>query len=380
MKDWAAKPKYVRRDEFRESLLEVLPPMLSLHRLRGGLLVAALLIVASAAQAAPAPDEPAVKIDKYLPDDTGGVFVVDVKQILASKAFTKELKKQIEELLQIEQVQMVLKDTGFDPIKDIDRVVLAITPEVDGMSGSFLVVEGRFDAKKLEAKAADFGKQHPAIKEIDIGNAKAYEWRLPGQPAYFALYFALVDKGTFVFCASKQELTEAFEKAGGKRKTEFKSKSLAKLIAKMDPKLAVNVACAGEMPTGGSAMFLPGGGFVRMTRTLADEGIESVTGGLTVGEDIKGKIHFAARDADTAKKLAAEFEEGLAEMHKHIAREAVRNKDLGPVVEVVKTIKGTTNEATITMEGHGGAEAVQALIKAFLFEAGGAAPAPPAGK
>jgi hypothetical protein len=117
-----------------------------------------------------------------------------------------------------------------------------------------------------------------------------------------------------------------------------------------------------------------------MVRTLADEGIDSVTGGVTVGQDIKGKVHFTARDADTAKELAAKFEVGLAEMHKEVAREAVRNKELGPVVDVVKSIKVTTNEATITMEGHGGAEAVEALIKAFFMEIGAAAPVrvPPA--
>jgi hypothetical protein len=348
--------------------------MSSLLRLRGGLLAVALFVPASAAQAAPAPDENAVKIDKYLPDDTGGVFVVDVKQILASKTFTKELKKQVEELLKLDQVQMVLKDTGFDPLKDIDRVVLAITPGAEGMSGPFLLVEGRFDAAKLTAKAADLAKQFPIIKEIEIGKTKAYELGLPGQPAYVAL----VDKGVFVLSASKPEMAETIEKAGGKRKTEFKSKSLAKLIAKMDPQLAVNVACAGEMPTGGSARSVPGGGIVRMVRTLADEGIDAVTGGVSVGEDIKGKIHFTTRDADTAKKLAAEFEVGLARMHEEIAREAVRNKDLAPVVEVVKTIKSSVNEQTITTEGKGTAASVEAFIKAMFFEFGRAeTPVPP---
>jgi hypothetical protein len=347
--------------------------MCSPLRLRGGLLAVALLLAASAAQAAPAPDQPAVKIDKYLPDDTGGVFVVDVKQILASKAFTKDLRKQVEELLKLDQVQMVLKDTGFDPLKDIDRIVLAITPGAEGVSGPFLLVEGRFDAAKLTAKAADLSKQFPVIKEIEVGKTKAYELSLPGQPAYVAF----VDKGALVLTASKPELAEAIEKAGGKRKTEFKSKSLAKLVAKMDPKLAVNVACAGEMPLGGSARKVPGGGIVRMVHTLADEGIDSVTGGVTVGEDIQGKIHFTTRDADTAKKVAAEFEVGLARIHEELAREAVRNKELAPVVEVVKTIKSSVNDQTITTEGKGTAASVEALIKAWFFEIRGGAPVPP---
>src|SRR5947209_19965002 len=102
--------------------------MISLSRLGNGLLAAGLLWLAAPLYAAPAPGEPAVKIDKYLPDNTGGVFVVDVKQILASKAFTKDVKKQIEDVLKMDEVQMVLKDSGFDPLKDVDRIVEAITP------------------------------------------------------------------------------------------------------------------------------------------------------------------------------------------------------------------------------------------------------------
>jgi hypothetical protein len=339
------------------------------------LFTVAVLALAVPVQAAPAPSDEPVKIDKYLPDDTGGVFVVDVKQILASKAFTKDVKKQIEDVLKMEEVQMVLKDSGFDPLTDVDRVILAITPgNNEGMGGPFFVVEGRFDAAKLTSKMAELGKQFPNIKEVEIGKVKAYEIG-PGNG-----YFALVGKNTLVFATNKEEMTEAVEKAGGKRKTEFKSKSLPKLIAKMDPKLAVSVACAGEMATSGSAMALPGGGVVIMAHTLADEGIESVTGGITVGEDIKGKIHFTARDADTAAKLAAKFEAGIAQMHKGVAGEATRNKELGSLVDLIKTIKPTANEQTITVEGKGGADAVVALIKAMLFEIRGGAAAPPAGR
>jgi hypothetical protein len=324
-----------------------------------GLSAVAVLCMALPLHAAPAPDEPSSKIDKYLPDETGGVFVVDVKQILASKAFTKDLKKKVEDLLKMEQAQMVLKDSGFDPSKDIDRIVLAVTPGANGISGPFLIVEGRFNAEKLVAKADELGKQFPSIKAVEMGKAKVY--------GMSDAFIGLVDKNTMIVSSVKEEMAEAIEKAGGKRKTDLKSKSLAKLVAKMDAKQAVNVACAGEMATGGSTTSTPGGGVERKVHTLADEGIESVTGGLMVGEDIQGKIMFTAKDAIAAKKLAAEFEEGLARANKEIAIAATTEKEFGPLVEVLKNIKATTNEQTITMEGHGGAEAVEALFKAMLF-------------
>jgi hypothetical protein len=351
--------------------------MKSLLRFGAGMLTVALLITASAVQAAPAPDDPPVgKIDKYLPDETGGVFVIDIKQILSSKAFTKELRKQIEDILKMDQVQMVLKDTGFDPFKDIDRALLAITPGADGFSGPFLVVEGRFDVAKLSAKAEEISKLFPAFKPVEIGKTKVYEMGFGGSNPP---YLGLLDKNTLILAGTKQEMTDAIEKAGGKKKTEFKSKTLAKLIAKMDPKLAVNVACAAEMATGGSGMTVPGGGFVRMTRTLGDEGIDSVTGGIAVDEDAKAKIHFTAKDADIAKKLGAEFEVGLAQAQAEIAREAVRNRDLAPVVDVVKSIKTSVEDQTLTVVGQGNAGAVEGLIRAFLVEIR-AVPTPPAAK
>jgi hypothetical protein len=346
--------------------------MNSRFRLLGGLLTVALLLAAPAVQAAPAPTEPeAIKVDKFLPDETGGVFVIDVKQILASKAFTKELKKQIEDVLKMDQVQMVLKDTGFDPFKDVDRVVLAITPGADGFSAPYFVVEGRFDVAKLTAKAEEISKLFPSFKPVEIGKAKVYEMGFGGgNPPYLGL----LDKNTLILAGTKQEMTDALEKAGGTKKTDLKYKSLAKLLAKMDPKLAVNVACAAEMPTGGSVMSLPGGGIVRMVRTLGDEGIDSVTGGIAVDEEGKAKIHFTAKDAEIAKKLGAEFEVGLAEVQKEIAREATRNEHLLPVIDVVKSIKSSVDEKTLTVEGKGNAKSAEALIKAWFFEVNRLAP------
>jgi hypothetical protein len=347
----------------REPFLEVVYFMISSLRNWNGLSAVALLCMAFPLQAAPAPDEPTVKIDKYLPDETGGVFVVDVKQILASKAFTKDLKKKVEDLLKMEQAQMVLKDSGFDPLKDIDRIVLAVTPGANGRSGPFFIVEGLFNAEKLAAKAEELGKQFPSIKAVEMGKAKVY--------AMSDAYVGLVDKNTVIISSVKEEMAEAIEKAGGKRKTELKSKSLAKLVAKMDAKQVVNVACAGEMATGGSATARPGGGVERKVHTLVDEGIESVTGGLTVGEDIRGKIVFTAKDAAAAKKIAAEFEEGLARAADEIAKAATIDKEFGPVVEVLKSIKATTNEQTITIEGQAVRRSWRRCSKLCCFDSSG---------
>src|SRR5689334_14245666 len=62
--------------------------------------------------------------EKYLLDDTDAVLTINVKQLVGSTAYTKNLQKKIEDQLKALPAQMVLKDSGFDPLKDIERVTL----------------------------------------------------------------------------------------------------------------------------------------------------------------------------------------------------------------------------------------------------------------
>src|SRR5947209_6915436 len=70
----------------------------------------------------------AADLDKLLPDDCNFVLSIHVKQILASPLFTKEHQKQVDVLLKMEAVQAVLKDTGFNPLKDVDRLMVILCP------------------------------------------------------------------------------------------------------------------------------------------------------------------------------------------------------------------------------------------------------------
>ena len=58
----------------------------------------------------------AADLNSLLPDDTNFIVSVNVKQILQTPLFARN-KKQVEDLLKLDSVQMVLKDTGFDPQK-----------------------------------------------------------------------------------------------------------------------------------------------------------------------------------------------------------------------------------------------------------------------
>jgi hypothetical protein len=345
------------------------------RRFSVALLAAAFLGIALPAQAAPAPADEQPKVHKFLPDDSGGVFVFNIKQIVASPLYTKNFQKQVDELLKKDEVQTILKDAGLDPHKDIDRIILTIVPSTgNGLSGPFVVCEGRFDLTKLQAATEAAGKKYGGVKPVEMGKTKVYELAIPGS----ASFLALVDKNTVIFAESKDYIAEALEKAGGKRKTEFKSKGLADLVEKMDPKQIFSIAATGDMIMGGGVSTNAMGVVTRHVMTLGQQGIDALTGGLTIEDTvIKGKGTLTTPNAETAKKVSAEFEAGLARAIDEVTKMATVQKELAPLVDVLKSVKVSAKDEKFTVEGQGGAEAIEALIKSFFF-ARASAPVPAA--
>src|SRR5262249_33330244 len=143
--------------------------------IRTSLVVILGLVLAGPLWGAPAPTDEPVKIDKYLPDETTGVFVFNIKLIRESKAYTKGLQKTVDDLWKKDEVKAILKEAGLDPTKDIERAVLGIVLGREGMGGPFFVVEGRFDPDKLAAAAESLGKMIGSVKKLEIGKVKAYE-------------------------------------------------------------------------------------------------------------------------------------------------------------------------------------------------------------
>ncbi len=103
----------------------------------------AVLCLAASAPAAPAPP-PAADLDKYLPDDAHSVGVLNVKQTTSWPPFQKQVQDPIQQLLKTsEPLQQILKDTGFDPLRDVDRVVIGGAAGNGGMD--FFLIQGKFD-------------------------------------------------------------------------------------------------------------------------------------------------------------------------------------------------------------------------------------------
>jgi hypothetical protein len=121
--------------------------MLSRHqtwmsKLALGLAVAAMLVPmvrAAEVRTTPTTDEPEV------------MFSINIKQILGSELVKKHALDLIKAALMTEKnAQEIIKDTGLDPLKDLDSITVSggniKSPK------AIIVVRGRFDADKINAK------------------------------------------------------------------------------------------------------------------------------------------------------------------------------------------------------------------------------------
>src|SRR5262249_18256872 len=208
----------------------------------------------------------AADIDPYLPDDTEAVVTINVRQILDAPFVKKEaldnLKKSLEER---GGALKHLKDLDLDLHKDIDRLVLANTG--GDPDRSLLIVHGRFEVAKFEAKAAEIAKAQPDMWSVTtipdgaggqykvLKSAKWYDFSgvrpaLKNKPAYIAL----LDKRVLVASPEKDLVIDALDKGRGRKKTALKSKELKGLLEKANGKQRLGIAM---LPSGVGKIVAP---------------------------------------------------------------------------------------------------------------------------
>jgi hypothetical protein len=347
--------------------------MLARTPFRIGLALLGLLALALPAPAAPVPSG-GVQVEKYLPDDADFVLIVNVKEALATPAYTKHYQKQVETLLKMAPVQEALKGTGVDPLRDIERVIVAVGPSSHRADptgpggGPFVILEGRFDPMKLRARADQAVKDHPGIfKPQTIGDARVYEIATPG----LQIWVAPLSENAVGVAPAKELLGDMLAKAAGTKKTSLKNATMQKLLAKLDPKDVISGAAASELIVGTAVSTTVDGTGKRETKVthhrLGDVGIASIVGGLTVGEDVKGKVTITAKNEEAGRTLAGQIKNGLDQAIKEGTREAARNKEILPLVEALKGVQVTPTGTTITLQGQGGPGVLESFVKMLFW-------------
>lgn len=306
----------------------------------GRALLAIILAAGTAAAApAPAPTGPAADLDKYLPDGTQFVLSFNVKQLLDSP-LVKSDKKAFDDGM--EHAAKALQDFGIDPKKDIDRVILAASEDVQK---ALIFLEGKFDAAKIEAKLETVAKEHKDhLKVITEGKAKIFQTELPAAqvpvPGFPSTWYATVLSDRYIAVAvEKDALAEAIAKKSGSKKSEVK-KEVLDLIGKISPTETLSVVL---MPP--AAAQQPG-------NPVAD--VTHVTGGITVADGVKTNLLMSTKNADAAQTLAKQINDGLQQaaafLPALVGQQGIDQKQIDVAKEVVGTMKATAEGSGVAVK------------------------------
>jgi hypothetical protein len=304
--------------------------MRTFRRIWPWLIAAAALVLTGPARAADA--------DKYLPDDTEAVVTVNVPQLLAAPLLQANIDKFKQALKASEEAQKTLQALGFDPLKDVERATLAVGSR--DAEKFLLIIRGRFDPAKFQAKAEEVVKQRgDTLKVHPVGGGTVYETNVPGQTNMFV---AVLDGTTLVASPGKEPVADALDKKAGKKQPAPK-KALLDLIARADSRQTISVAVVG-----GSKGL---------------EKVESVTGGLAVADDIRLDLTVATKDADSAKEVSGQITTGLTSAQAFVALLANGQRELAPLVGLLGTIKTTADGSRVSVKGQVTREDIEKVIK-----------------
>jgi hypothetical protein len=323
-------------------------------------------LLAALALAGLAPPARAGELDQYLPADSILVIKVNVRQLLDSRLakdyWAEGLRRQYEK--DYGEVQAFFKDVGFDPFKDLDRVILT-GPGDDAPRKGLAIFGGRFDPAKVRAKVDDLNKAQAGTVKVHLTpDGKGGDYRIyqadPGSPG--SLFIALPDATTVFLSVDKDVVLEALKKVGAQGKVELKDKDLQAALENLDDKPVMSVAGVGGVLEKIASPDAPAAIMDSIQRVAA------FSGGLTLGEDVKLEVALTAKTEAEAKALHAAAGTGV---RLALAAMALKGDEDNPLDEllfdVVGSIRVRCKDRTVLFKGRVNVEeAEEALQKAGL--------------
>jgi hypothetical protein len=326
-----------------------------------GLLAAALL--AALASATPVRS---AEIDRCLPDDSEIFVSVNVRQILDSELMKKYgLTPARDALRDLSEVEDILKDLGFDPFKDLDRVIVGSPTGADKDRG-LLIAHGRFDLDKFKAKADESAQNHPdSLRILQVpdgrgGKERVYEVNAP--QVEMPLFVAIPNTTTFLVSPGKDYVVDAIKKLRGSGKTALKNKDFQNLLEKMDDRQSLSVAAVSSALKKG----------LKKSRQLTPDAqgvldqVRAVGGGISLGEDVKLEVAVTARSERQARELAETARQYITLAPTLLALLAPgeqKPKGLDLVEDLIKSLRVSRKGLVVLIKGRVGSDTLEETFK-----------------
>jgi hypothetical protein len=296
----------------------------------------------------------------HFPDGTEVVVVVNLKQILNSEAVKSqpdaldELKEALGQFAGVSAVQKYLKVAGLDAFRDLQSITYAYTgsksPKV-----SFLVLEGKFSAEKLNDAAKAGGTEFRATK---AGDHPVYEIAPRGAKRFYA---TLLNPSMLIAADTEEALADARSRTTGAQKSALK-KEVRKWLESADDKQSVAFVTTGAA----FARLLEGASVPNAETAVAFlQTLDAFSGGFTLAKGIQFRLTFSAESEEVAKKLTESANSGLRILLTLVQQNAEKDAKYRPVVDVVKGLRFTSAGTEILFRGEVSLDTVEKLMKNF---------------
>ncbi len=300
------------------------------------------------------------EVDPYLPEDTEFVVNLNVRQLLDSELVKKNVLEMAQEWLRgNDQVQDILKDLGFDPFKDLDRIVVA-SPGGTEKDRGLAIVHGRFDVAKFRAKAEEVAKEqseHLKIHKVLGGKHQLYEVNHPDRDDPF--FVAIPSRDTLLASPGKDYVIDALKKSKDPTKPILKNKKFQALLDKMDARQSLSLAAVTNPDLKKVIEKAPGDikGMI--------EKIQAVGGGLTITDEVKLELMVTTKNNDDAKELGDSAKAGLNAVLAIVSAFAQNNKspEAEFVVEIIKSLRVTTQGEAVTVKARISSDLIEDALK-----------------
>jgi hypothetical protein len=318
--------------------------------------LAFLLLSALAAQA------PAAEVDRFLPADAEIVVTVNVRQMLDSSLIKEQALDLLRDgLKSLDMAEDILKELGFDPFKDLDRIV-AGGPAGKEPDRGLLIVHGRFDVAKFKAKAEESAKTFgDALKVLKVpdglgGNFVVYQVSPPEMPA--PVFVALAGKDTLLASPGKDYVVDALRRQARKEPVALKDKVFQEMLEKLDDKQSISFAATGPALANGALQGTPA------ADSLAK--IIGLGGGITLSEDLKIEAVVTSKTAAEANELHEAADKGLKLALTFLAALTQGNDNnpgLDLALEVVKGFRVQVKDKSVLIKGRLSADTIADALK-----------------
>ena len=332
--------------------------------------VIGLLSAASAAQA---------QHTRLLPNDTEMVFSINLQQILKSDVVTKNeflfgfVKGKIEETLKDKGITKFLEKADFDLFRDLHSITMSVPGgNRDGLKlgdkkispqDGFIVITGNFDAEKIAAVAKDLDKEFGGVKPIKIAHVNAFEIAPKEEKK---MYIGILDKSTAIASATKEDFVEAANRHAANKKAAFKSESMRNLLETVNTKQSLSIVATSNI-FAKLAENLPEGAQGDKLDKAMDilKQSNGFSAAITIEKDIDFLFGVDAKDKEAAKKLTGEIEGGIAAIKAFVAIQKKRNQDVGPLEDIVNTLKLTTTGNNLVVRGQVSFDLLSEILKSL---------------